>query len=423
MEGGEGGLKGGNRGARGSGGIKGSGWGGGFGWGWVCWCGWGGERLGVLEEGFADGAGDEAADGAFLAEFHLAFGRVDIDVDGGGIDFEEETADGVTTLHEGGVIALGEGVVEAPVFDGAPVDEQVLFVAGGARDTGSADQTPEMEPGEVGFAKGGGVGVIGADVFLDLGGEVEGDPIRGGAVELTEAFAEGGELFGAGIGAERGQLPDGAGIGDEVEADGGMGEGGEGEVVLDVGTFGFLGAEEFATGREVEEQGADLDGSAGGAGGGADFGDAPALDGDGSGFAGGFLAFAGGEEETGDRSDGREGFAPEAHGGEGGEILGPSDLGGGMTFEREEGVIAAHPESIVGDADEAASTGPDFDGDAGGLGVEGILDEFLDDGSGSFNDFAGGDLIGDVIWEETDAVHDGDSAGEVGDAVGSGQER
>jgi hypothetical protein len=107
-----------------------------------------------LEEGFADGAGDEATDGAFLSELNLAFGGVDIDVDGGGIDFEEETADGVTALHEGGVVAFVEGVVEAAVLDGTTVDEEMLFVAGGAGDSGSADETPEMEPGEVGFAEG-----------------------------------------------------------------------------------------------------------------------------------------------------------------------------------------------------------------------------------------------------------------------------
>jgi hypothetical protein len=227
-------------------------------------------------------------------------------------------------------------------------------------------------------------------------------------VELTEAFAEGGELIGSGVGAERRQLPDGSGIGDEVEADGWMGEGGEGEVVLDVGSFGFLGAEELAAGGEVEEEGADLDGSAGGTGGGADLGDASALDGDGGGFAGGFLAFAGGEEETGDGGDGRESFAAEAHGGDGGEVFGLADLGGGVAFEGEEGVVAAHAEAVIRDTDQAASAGTDFDGDAGGLGIEGILDEFLDDGSGTFDDFAGGDLIGDVIWEEADAVHDGE---------------
>ena len=41
------------------------------------------------------------------------------------------------------------------------------------------------------------------------------------------------------------------------------------------------------------------------------------------------------------------------------------------------------------------------------VGIEGILDEFLYDGSGTFDNFAGGDLIGDLLGEQTDAVHGG----------------
>ena len=33
-----------------------------------------------------------------------------------------------------------------------------------------------------------------------------------------------------------------------------------------------------------------------------------------------------------------------------------------------------------------------------GTGVDGVFDQFLDDGSGAFDDFAGGDLSGDVGW-------------------------
>jgi hypothetical protein len=88
-----------------------------------------------------------------------------------------------------------------------------------------------------------------------------------------------------------------------------------------------------------------------------------------------------------------------------GEVGGGGDFGRGVAFEAEEGIIAAHAGAIVGDADEAAAGGEDFDGDAGGLGVEGVFDQFLDDGSGAFDDFAGGDLVGDLFGEESDAVH------------------
>ena len=38
-----------------------------------------------IEEGFADGVGDELADGAFMVKFHLAFGRVNVHVHFAGI--------------------------------------------------------------------------------------------------------------------------------------------------------------------------------------------------------------------------------------------------------------------------------------------------------------------------------------------------
>ena len=57
------------------------------------------------------------------------------------------------------------------------------------------------------------------------------------------------------------------------------------------------------------------------------------------------------------------------------------------------------PRAVIGDADQAASAGLDFDGDARGLGIEGIFDQFLDDAGGAFDHFAGGDLVGDVFGQ------------------------
>jgi hypothetical protein len=45
------------------------------------------------------------------------------------------------------------------------------------------------------------------------------------------------------------------------------------------------------------------------------------------------------------------------------KILGALDFAGGVAFEAEQRVVAAHAEAVVGHADEAASAGADFDGD------------------------------------------------------------
>jgi hypothetical protein len=62
--------------------------------------------------------------------------------------------------------------------------------------------------------------------------------------------------------------------------------------------------------------------------------------------------------------------------------------------------------AVIGDADEFAAAAFDLDSDAGGSGVEGVFEEFFDDGGWALDDFAGGDLIGYQIGEYADAAHE-----------------
>ncbi len=41
-----------------------------------------------------------------------------------------------------------------------------------------------------------------------------------------------------------------------------------------------------------------------------------------------------------------------------------------------------------------------------GSGVERVLEQFLDDGGGALDDFAGGDLVGDQVGENADTAHE-----------------
>ncbi len=65
-----------------------------------------------------------------------------------------------------------------------------------------------------------------------------------------------------------------------------------------------------------------------------------------------------------------------------------------------------HAVAVVGDADELAAAGFDLDADAGGSGVEGVFEEFFDDGGGALDDLAGGDLVRHEVGEDADAAHD-----------------
>ena len=117
------------------------------------------------------------------------------------------------------------------------------------------------------------------------------------------------------------------------------------------------------------------------------------------------VAFARGQGEPADAGDAGQRFAAKTHRGDGRQILGALDFAGGVAFEAEQRVVAAHAGAVVGHADEAASAGLNFDGDSRRLGVEGVFNQFLHDAGGALDHFAGGDLVGDVFGQQADAVH------------------
>jgi hypothetical protein len=73
-----------------------------------------------------------------------------------------------------------------------------------------------------------------------------------------------------------------------------------------------------------------------------------------------------------------------------------------MTFECQKGVIPNHPFAVVGNFQEPASAGLDVYHDAFRTGVNRILDQFLCNRSRSLDDFAGGNLVGNVIGKNSD---------------------
>ena len=61
--------------------------------------------------------------------------------------------------------------------------------------------------------------------------------------------------------------------------------------------------------------------------------------------------------------------------------------------------------AVVDDADELAAAGFDLDTNARGAGVEGVFEELFDYGCGAFDDFARGDLIGDLVGKYVNLAH------------------
>ncbi len=372
------------------------------------------------EQSFANGLGHQAAHLAFLVELHFALGGVDVDVHGGGIDFEEEAADRETALHQGGVVAFEQGEIQAAIFHGAAVHEEMLIFTRGTRNTRRTDETPDAEEGrgwriEDGgwfVQRGGGrIGIFDDIGFAHFHRVVNGEEFLFAAVDGTHAFAEGSKARrGVRAGIHGGELPDDAAILGQRERDFGIRQRGEREVMMDVRELGFFAAEEFAAGGEVEEKLADLDARAGRTAGGFDLENFAAGDDDLRGFGRSVIALARGENEAAHAGDAWQRFAAKAHRGNRAEVFGALNFAGGVAFEAEQGVIAAHAEAVVRDADQASAASLDFHGDARGAGVEGILDEFLNHAGGAFDHFASGDLVGDLFRQEANAVHRGAGA-------------
>jgi hypothetical protein len=76
-----------------------------------------------------------------------------------------------------------------------------------------------------------------------------------------------------------------------------------------------------------------------------------------------------------------------------------------MTFECEDGVIPNHPFAVVGNSQEASPAGLNVYHDALRSGVNRILDQFFCNRSRSLDNFAGGNLVGNVIWKDADYGH------------------
>ncbi len=94
-----------------------------------------------------------------------------------------------------------------------------------------------------------------------------------------------------------------------------------------------------------------------------------------------------------------------------GQIVGPADLARGVTLDRQPRIVRVHPFPVVLDPDLLLAAEFDMDGDAPRAGVDGVLDEFLDDGRGALDDFASRDLVGKIIGEAADPSHLRSSAG------------
>ena len=94
------------------------------------------------------------------------------------------------------------------------------------------------------------------------------------------------------------------------------------------------------------------------------------------------------------RCDRRQRLAAKPERPDGREVVRPPDLAGGMTLDRQPRIAGLHPFPIVFDANLLLASELDVDRQPPGPGVQGVLDQFLDDRGRTLDDLAGGDLVG-----------------------------
>ena len=76
-----------------------------------------------------------------------------------------------------------------------------------------------------------------------------------------------------------------------------------------------------------------------------------------------------------------------------------------MARDGQRQVVGVNSLAVVRDADELGAPVDDLDIDAGGQGIEAVLQEFLDDAARAFDDFTGGNLIDDEGLERLNPRH------------------
>lgn len=74
-----------------------------------------------------------------------------------------------------------------------------------------------------------------------------------------------------------------------------------------------------------------------------------------------------------------------------------------MSAQRQGQILARDAGAVVADTDQTGAALAEFDVDAVGTGIQTVFQQFLDHRSRTFDDFPGGDLVGQLRRQLTNA--------------------
>ena len=326
-------------------------------------------------ERVADGADDEGAHEARVAEAHLRLGRMHVDVDLPRIAGDAERQDGMAVAGHDVGIGAAHGPEQELVAHGAAVDDEV-DVAGAA----AVEGRQPCRPGErEALARGRDGDGIGREIDAE---HARGAAQEAGLVRVLGRIGERRQTLASQREADR-RVRDG-------EAAHGLGD------RLRLGPVGF---EEFQARRGGGEEVSDLDAGAGRRRGRPHRPLQAEIDGDGR--AGRRARRARHDRQARHGADGGQRLAAEAEGGDG-EQVAVRQLRGGVALDGEVEIGRRHAAAVVDDADQPAAAALDRHRNAAGAGIDGVLDEFLDGGGGPLDHLARGDAVDEDRIEPAD---------------------
>ena len=298
-----------------------------------------------------------------------------VDVYVAGVHVEEEREERVAPVREQRAEGPRGGVLQAPTFHHAPVDEHVLVAAGAPRHLGRADDAADGE------------------VARRLP-----DGHERAAVALAEEV--GHALRQRPLAARGGEPVDLRPVVDEAEGHVRVREGEGLERLDDVLELRRRGAEEGAPGRHVVEEVPHGEGGAAGGGARRHLHLVAAVDADARARV--VLRPPRLELHARDGSDGGEGLAAEAERAERFEVLEAAELARGVAAEGASGVGGAHAAAVVGDLDKLGAGTLDGELHAPRPGVQGVLHHLLDGVGGPLHHLARGDLAREGVRQGAD---------------------
>src|SRR5882724_10355708 len=168
---------------------------------------------------------------------------------------------------------------------------------------------------------GGGLGWLFFGFFSgawEVSGEIDGDEFLLAAEDGTHSLAQSRQArYGAVVGNDRRQLPDQPCVLGQGESHFGVGEGGQGQVVMDVRVLGFFAAQKLSPGGKIKKQLANFQAGPMRAAGFFHFEQFSTVDDYLGGGGGTAFSFASGQGHPANAGNARQGLASKSHGGDG----------------------------------------------------------------------------------------------------------